>query len=61
MMITIKSKDYTGYSHVSIDEAMVDSIKKAGKPQQIAVIETRSSQNTDKQNQYQVTVTTQEE
>ena len=29
-MITIKSKDYTGYSHVSIDEAMVDAIKKAG-------------------------------
>ena len=58
-MKTIKTKDYNGYSEVSIDEAMMDALKQTGKKQQVAVIETRSSQNdVENKSQYQVTVTT---
>lgn len=58
-MKTIKTKDYNGYSEVSIDEAMMDALKKTDKKHHIEVIETRSSKNEQKhKSQYQVTLTT---
>jgi flavin-binding protein dodecin len=58
-MTTIKPKDYTGYSELSIDAAIVDALAKAGKNQHVEVIETRSSQKGADSNQYHVTLTTQ--
>jgi dodecin len=53
---TIKTEDFTGYSELSIDDAVTDALEKAGQFQRIEVIETRSSQHGENQSQYQVTL-----
>ena len=60
-MSTIKTKDFTGHSNLSIDEAIANALEKAGKHRRVKVIETRSSQHNENNSQYQVTLTTQDE
>ena len=57
-MPTIKEKDYTGFSHSSIEDAVTDALEKAGKPERVEVIETRSSKQSQKKSEYHVTLTT---
>ena len=57
-MTDIKDKDYTGFSELSIDDAVLDALKKAGKHERVEVIETRSSQQLKKKSEYHVTLTT---
>ncbi len=59
--MTIKTKDYTGYSESSIEDAITDALEKIGQHRQVEVIETRSSQHGTNQNQYQATLTTQDD
>ena len=60
-MTTITTEEYTGYSELSIDEAITDALEKVGKHRRVKVIETRSSQQGENQSQYQVTLTIQDD
>lgn len=55
-MSSLKTSDYTGYSHASIDEAVSDALEKAGHHQHVEVIETRSSKLSQDERHYQVTI-----
>lgn len=59
--MTVKTEDYTGYSDLSIDDAITNALEKIDKHQRVEVIETRSSQQGENQCQYQVTLKTQDD
>lgn len=54
----MKTRDYTGYSNESLQQAIHDALKKSDEHSHFEVIETRSSQFVDERRQYQATVTT---
>ena len=53
-----KTRDYTGYSDESIDEAVQNALQKAGEHSRFEVIETRGSQLNDNKRHYQIMLTT---
>lgn len=57
MSIT-KTKEYTGYSESGLEEAIQNALTQAENYQQVKVIETRSSHNSDDKRQFQVTLAT---
>lgn len=54
-MNKLKQSDFTGYSKSSLEEAMNDALRQAGKHRQLKIIETRSSQFSNEK-LYQVTL-----
>lgn len=57
-MTRITEKDFTGYSHASIDEAIHNAVEKAGQHLRFEVIETRSQHDNAGRPHYQATITT---
>lgn len=57
-MTTIKSKDYTGYSDIDLEDAITIALKKAQPYQHVKIIETKSSSTSIDVHRYQVTLTT---
>lgn len=55
-MTSTKVTDFMGYSEISIDEAINDALKKAGKHSTVAVVETCSRRYGNNQYEYQVTL-----
>jgi len=54
----MKTRDYTGYSDESLNEAINNALQKSEEHSHFEVIETRSSQFRDDRRHYQVTLTT---
>ena len=57
-MTEIKSKDFTGYSNMGLDEAIQDALHQAGDYIRVEVIEAAGSQAKGNNRQYQVTLAT---
>ncbi|MGQ3891686.1 hypothetical protein [Legionella sp. CNM-4043-24] len=55
-MMKLKQNDFTGYSESSMDEAIHNALQKAGSHSHVRIIETQSSQLSDKKRFYQVTL-----
>ncbi|KTD45125.1 hypothetical protein Lqui_2986 [Legionella quinlivanii] len=56
-MTLINTRDYTGYSESSLEEAIAQALAKSGKDQdQVKIIETRSAQPQDNKRYYQATL-----
>ncbi|MDP1603516.1 MAG: hypothetical protein Q8M03_09655 [Legionella sp.] len=56
-MTTLPARDYTGYSELSLDEAISDALQQAEELSQFKVIETCSSHFPDDKCHYHVTLT----
>lgn len=54
----MKTRDYTGYSAESLNDAINNALQKAEDHHYFEVIETKSSQFRDERRHYQVTLTT---
>ncbi|KTC75317.1 hypothetical protein Lbir_0462 [Legionella birminghamensis] len=58
-MTLLNTRDYTGYSDSSLEDAIAQALAKSGKDHdQVKVIETRSTQPQDSKRHYQATLTT---
>ncbi|MCE3045528.1 MULTISPECIES: hypothetical protein [Legionella] len=58
-MTLLNTRDYTGYSESSLEEAIAQALAKSGKDHdQVKIIETRSAQPQDNKRYYQATLST---
>ncbi|STX50124.1 Uncharacterised protein [Legionella busanensis] len=57
-MIISKTRDYTGFSEESLNEAILNALEKAQEHSHVEVIESRSSLFTDNIRHYYVTLAT---
>lgn len=57
-MLSLNTREYTGFSEESLNEAISNALEKAEQHHNFKVIEARSSQFSDNKRQYYVTLAT---